>query len=74
VRLRRLLLQEITECGKLREIEEQVRRLTALRGELAGLIACSPRQGRLEECKVFGMLEGAAETSASASPSPRRSC
>jgi MerR family mercuric resistance operon transcriptional regulator len=44
---------------KLRDIDTQVRRLTALRNELAGLIDCSPKVGSFEECKVYGMLEGA---------------
>ena len=43
---------------KLREIDEDVKRLTALRDELAGLIDCSPKKGGSEECKVYGMMEG----------------
>jgi len=57
--------------NKLREIDQHVRKLTALRNELAGLIDCSPREGSFEECKVYGMLEGATPGSTAAPRSAR---
>ena len=51
---------------KLREIDQHVRKLTTLRNELAGLIDCSPRAGSFEECKVYGMLDGARPVSTAA--------
>lgn len=43
-------------CGqidaKLAEIDAEITRLTALRGELARLLEASPRQGPYSNCKV----------------------
>ncbi len=41
---------------KLTSIDQEIRRLTALRNELAGLIDASPRKGPYTNCKVCESL------------------